>query len=324
MFTVDAIKTIRMMPHIKVNPLSYMLGIILALGAALFWALEPSIYVLGMKDTSPLLANAIRTLAAGGFSLLMAIIWDNFFGQPFDWIQVVFLIAVTSLGMGFGDWLFFTCIKNAGVTFVAGFSSTYPLVVALLAIIFGTEQLNPLTLLASIIIVTGVIIVSKTKPNVTEISRTDSIHPELTIKQYGTTAALALLAAATWGVTIFGLGLSMKHFTPLSANAIRITAVGSFLMLTHVIPSSNRNVTTPSIRSFILLCVGGILGLGIGSSMMLAALNMIGTTRSSALFSVSPFFAALLAILILKEKTTMRRLSGIIFVSTGILLISIS
>ena len=224
--------------------------------------------------------------------------------------------------MGIGS--FFTCLKNAEVTFVAGFSSTYPLVVALLVMIFGTEQLTPLTLLAAIVIVTGVIIVSTTKPNGTHISRTDSMHPELTIKQYGTTAMFALLAAATWGVTIFGLGLSMKHFTPLSANAIRITAVGSFLMITHVIPSSNRKTTLPSTRSFILLGVGGILGLGIGATMMLAALNMIGTTRSSAIFSVSPFFAALIAILILKEKTTKRRLSGIIFVSIGILLISIS
>ena len=63
------------------NPL---FGILLALGAALSWAIAPSLYAIAMKDTHPRVALAIRTSAGGVFSLLAAILLGDFFGQlPF-------------------------------------------------------------------------------------------------------------------------------------------------------------------------------------------------------------------------------------------------
>lgn len=303
-----------------------MLGVLAALGAALSWAFSPSLYALVMKDTSPLLANVIRTSAAGLFSLLVAILWEDFLGQlPFDWFQVVFIISITFLGMGFGDWLYFKCLKSAEVSFIVGISNIYPLFVVLFAFIFGTEQLTLLALLASIIIVSGVILVSITKnQNVAQLTKRSSHVPESTSKKHLGPAVLAILAAFTWGISMFGLGFSLKYFSPLSANAIRVSLVGLLLFLIFLFDPSKKSVKKPSKFSLALLGVAGILGLGIGSWLMLVSITLLGAARSSAIFSVSPFFSALIAILVLKEKPTLNRLMGILIVCLGVLLMSIS
>jgi len=306
--------------------MNHLLGVLFALGAATCWAIEPSIYVLGMKDTPPLLANAIRTSAAGVFSLIVVILWANFLGRlSFDRVQVVFLIAITFLGMGLGDWIYFTCLKHTEVSFVAGLVNTYPLFVALFTILFGTDKLTPIALLASIIIVSGVILVSKTKnSSETQLAMYSTHLPKSTLKKYRMTTALAILVAFTWGITLFGLGFSLQYFSPLSANAIRISAVGGLIFLAFLLPPSNNKATRPSTSSLTLLGIGGIFGLGIGSWMMLVSIKMLGTTRSSALLSVSPFFSVLIAILVLKEKPTLNRLGGILLVCLGVLLMLLS
>lgn len=303
-----------------------MLGVLTALGAALSWALSPSLYALVMRDTSPLLANAIRTSAAGLFSLLIAILWEDFLGQlPFDWFQVVFLITITFLGMGFGDWLYFKCLRSAEVSFIVGISNIFPLFVAFFTFIFGTEQLTLLALLASLIIVSGVFLVSTTKNiSVVQLSRYPSHVPESTLKKHLGPAVLAILAAFTWGITMFGLGFSLKYFSPLSANAIRVSLVGLILFLIFLFSPSKKNVKKPSNHSLALLGIAGILGLGIGSWLMLVSITLLGAAKSSAIFSVSPLFSALIAILVLKEKPTFNRLMGILIVCLGVLLMSVS
>ncbi|MFQ6125879.1 MAG: EamA family transporter [Candidatus Heimdallarchaeota archaeon] len=54
------------------------------------------------------------------------------------------------------------------------------------------------------------------------------------------------------------------------------------------------------------------------------SITLIGTARSSAIFSVYLFFTALIAIIILKETPTISRFVGILLVCLGVLLISIS
>ncbi|MFX0197899.1 MAG: DMT family transporter [Candidatus Hodarchaeota archaeon] len=303
-----------------------MLGVLTALGAALSWALSPSLYAIVMKDTSPLLANAIRTSAAGLFSLLIAILWEDFLGQlPFDWFQVVFLISITFIGMGFGDWLYFKCLTSAEVSFIVGVSNIFPLFVAMFAFIFRTEQLTPLSLLASIIIVSGVILVSITRNlSVSHLVRYSSHVPESTFKKHVGPTILAILAAFTWGITMFGLGFSLKYFSPLSANAIRVSLVGLILFLIFLFSPSKKSAKKPSKFSLTLLGIAGILGLGIGSWLMLVSITLLGAAKSSAIFSISPFFSALIAILVLKEKPTLNRLVGILIVCLGVLLMSIS
>ncbi len=179
--------------------MNHLLGILAALGAAFCWATAPSLYVLGMKDTPPLIANAIRVSAAGLFSFLFAILVGNFFKQmPFDPVQVLFLVAITFLGMGFGDWLYLRCLKNTEVSYVVGIANMYPIFVVVLTVLLGTEQLTALAIYAAVIIVGGVFLISTT--NEVDSSQHASSQPSTTRsmeKFYSKSTTLAILAGGT-------------------------------------------------------------------------------------------------------------------------------
>ena len=306
--------------------MNQLLGILAALGAAFCWETAPSLYVLGMKDTPPLLANAIRTSAAGLFSFFFAILVGNFFKQmPFDPIQVLFLVAITFLGMGFGDWLYLRCLKTAEVSFVVGIANIYPVFVVILTVLLGTEQLTALAIIAAVIIVGGVLMISTTnKVREFQHPRSQPSTPGSVGTIYTKPTILAILAGGTWAISMIGLGFSLQYFTTLTANAIRTSAVGMLLFLIVFRQPMKRRVKKPSRSSLTYSIVGGIFGLGIGSWLMLVAINLLGVARSSALFSISPFFSSLVAIFVLKEKPPFTRLGGILLVCLGVFLISIS
>jgi len=300
-------------------------GILYALGAALCWAIAPILYSIGLKDVSANLANMLRLSVAGVFSLIAAILWEDFWNLwPFDWAQIVIIIALSFIGMGFGDWLYLKGLKSMDVSFIVGISNIYPLFVAFFAILFGTESFNFLILLASIIIVSGVILVSITSnKNVILHNEAHTPSPDSGMQIYRKTTILMILAAFTWGITIYGLGFSLQYYPPFSANAIRMSAVAGILGLSFLHRPTRNKISTPSLSSLALLIIGSVIGPGIGAWMMLVALDLLGPTRSSAIFSVSPFFAAWIAILVLKEKLTLIRFGGIILVCLGVILISI-
>lgn len=303
-----------------------LLGFLAALGAAFCWATAPSLYVLGMKNTSPLLATAIRTSGAGLFSLFFAIFVDDFLNQwPFDLLQVTYLVSITFISMGIGDWLYLRCLKSTDVSFIIGIVNIYPLWTILLTLLFGMEQLAPLTVFSAIIIVSGVFLVKTTnKINPSQQTRPSSTAPENGTKTYAKPITLSFLASITWGVSMFGIAFSLQYFSTLTATAIRTSFVGILLFIPVVLHPTRTHLKKPPRSSLMYSILGGIVGLSIGSWLMLVAINNLGAARSSALFSVSPFFTALMAIIILKEKPPINRLGGILLVCLGVLFIAVS
>ncbi len=148
---------------------------------------------------------------------------------------------------------------------------------------------------------------------------------EITRKQYMEAAILAVLASIMWGFGIIGLSFSLKHFTPLSANTIRMVSVGTILLLPYlIIPSVKRKTEWPSKNSLLLIGITSIVVIGIGGWLMLVSIDILGDAKSSAIITSSPFFAAIIAIFMFREIPTLRRFFGIFLVIIGIVLISIS
>ena len=211
---------------------------------------------------------------------------------------------------------------------MSGISNIYPLWVVFFTILFGTEVLTYITVLAALIIVGGVFLIiispQNTEPN-QRTNRSTSRLMEITRKQYMDAVMLAALAAVMWGFGIFGLGFSLKHFTPLSANAIRMISVGAILLMPYLILPPVKNRTEwPSKNSLILIGITSIVVIGIGGWLMLVSIDLLGAAKSSAIIASSPFFAAIIAIFMFKEIPTLRQFFGIFLVIIGIVLISSS
>jgi len=303
-----------------------LLGVLVALGAAFCWAIIPIFDRFGLRDTPTLLVIAIRLSIGGLFSLVFAILSEDFLGQrPFDPVQVGFLIGITILSLGVGDWFYLNGLKMTEVSFVIGIVNIYPLFVILFSILFKTEKITPLVVLASILLVSGVTLISTTrKTKEPQLESQVASTSEPTTKIYGKSIMFAILAAFCWAIAIFGLGYSLQYIPPLSANAIRFPVVGALLFLTFLFSSSKARIEKPSNSSLIILAFGGLLGLGIGGWLMLNSIELLGSARSSGILSINPFFSAIIAMVALKEKPTLNRLSGILLVCFGVLLTSVS
>ncbi len=306
--------------------MKYLLGILVGLGAASCWAIVPNLDRFGLRDTPPILVITIRLAIGGLFSLLFAIFYEDFLGKPpFNPVHVGFLIAITILSLGVGDWFYLNGLKMTEVSFIIGIVNIYPLFVILYSILFKTERITPLVILASIILISGVILISTTrKSNESHIENQEVVRIDDIPKKYVKSIIYALMAAICWSISIFGLGYSLKHISPLSANAIRFPITTGLMFLTFLFFPSKEKFSKPSNSSIIILGLGGLIGLGIGGFLMLVSIDLLGSARSSGILSLNSFFSVIIAMVVLKEKPTRNRLGGILLVCLGVFITSIS
>lgn len=303
-----------------------MLGILAGLGAAFCWAIIPILDRFGMRDTHPILVITIRLTIGGIFSLLFALFYEDFLGQrPFNPVHIGFLIAITILSLGIGDWFYLQGLKMTEVSFIIGIVNIYPIFVIIYSIFFKTERITPLVILASIILISGVTLISTTRnTNESQLENQESGRIDDIPKKHVKSIIYALMAAMCWSISIFGLGYGLKYISPLSANAIRFPITAGLMFLTFLFFPSKEKFSKPSNSSLIILGLGGLLGLGIGGFLMLVSIDLLGSARSSGILSLNSFFSAIIAMGVLKEKPTRNRLGGILLVCLGVFITSIS
>ena len=193
------------------------------------------------------------------------------------------------------------------------------------SIFFKTEIITPLVILASIILISGVTLISTTRnTNESQLENQESGRIDDIPKKYVKSIIYALMAAICWSISIFGLGYGLKYISPLSANAIRYPIVAGLMFLAYMFLPSKEKSVKPSNSSLIILGFGGLLGLGIGGWLMLISIDLLGSARSSGILSINPFFSVIIAMGVLKEKPTRNRLGGILLVCLGVFITSIS
>ena len=95
--------------------------------------------------------------------------------------------------------------------------------------------------------------------------------------------------------------------------------IGAVAFLT---PGSSLRRRTVSRRSHGVLAVEGLLGAGIGSLLLIYAVQNIGAGETAVLVSLSPLFALPLAAVFLGERVTRWLVVGIVLAVAGIILLS--
>ena len=130
----------------------------LALLTALLWGCAPMFDKLGLGKATPLAALSIRTIVVG--AVLAAFVlasggWREF--QSLDMRSVIY-IALGGLAAGLlGQLVYYHALKLGAATRVVPISATYPLVAAVLAIIFLKEPVTPGKIVGAALIVLGVL-----------------------------------------------------------------------------------------------------------------------------------------------------------------------
>ncbi len=131
--------------------------------------------------------------------------------------------------------------------------------------------------------------------------------------------ALALLAAASFGLAAIVLKKGYRHSTPL-ASAVVVLAVNAaalWIMSAFFVPKGLFLTT-----AVVFFAVGGVLGQGVARTFRYVGIDKLGASKTYVIVGSSPLFAALFAILFLGERWTLPLFAGTVLVVAGIALLS--
>ena len=134
---------------------------------------------------------------------------------------------------------------------------------------------------------------------------------------------LLLITAVSWAAGTVWLRDVSEGFDAAAVGLVRIPSalvtIGAVAFLT---PGSSLRRRTVSRRSHGVLAVEGLLGAGIGSLLLIFAVQNIGAGETAVLVSLSPLFALPLAAVFLGERVTRWLVVGIVLAVAGIILLS--
>jgi len=126
----------------------------------------------------------------------------------------------------------------------------------------------------------------------------------------------ALLAACLWAVASVVYGFVGKRIPPLQLNLIKGVVAIALLLLTIFI----RGELFPSISPlpFFLLLMSGVVGIGLGDTAFLAAINSLGARRVLLIGTLAPPITAILALIFLQEHLNFGAWCGILLTILGV------
>jgi len=134
-------------------------GIIFALLAGLCWAVGTNLVKLGLYEVDPLMVNVIRL----PFAALLVATLALSRGEASEYRRynhrALIQVGISGfLGQAIGEVLFFISVQLAGATKAAILSSTSPLFIAPLSIIFLKEKLTKRVILGTIACAVGILL----------------------------------------------------------------------------------------------------------------------------------------------------------------------
>jgi DME family drug/metabolite transporter len=286
-------------------------GELAAISCAVLWAVS-TVLMRSQTGRVPVLAlNAIRALWASVvfLSVLAAV------GRLGDLLTVpsaalIGLLGSVLIGMALGDTLHIKAMTLIGVSRALPISSTYPILTALLAVIWLDEPVTPRILGGIVLVVGGVYLVA--------FPRVGSVIERVPASGRGIT--LALIAACCWAVSTATVKPALSLVDPLVANGVRLPAA---MLVLQLLSWRSEGLGSPfrfGRRAGLMLAVAGLIS-GLSGALWLLGVRDAGAAKAAALSSTAPIFAAPLAALFLGEKLSRQVGLGTLLTVAGIWLV---
>jgi|GEM_PF-144266 len=288
-------------------------GEILAIISALAWAGSASIYKKGLEGIDPWSGNLIRTgFASLGFFLILIIKGTLSESLLTITLSLLFWLIFSAFFAFFlGDLLFFTSLKEIGVSRTVPISSTYPLFVTAWAFIIYRKPVSIFVIVGTLFIVLAIKLISgeeKDKNSKDNAKKENNPHSKGIL--------LALLAALCWSISITVLEHLVLYLPSEAVAGFRFLI--TFSLMAAV--GSQRKFTITR-RSVIWIGIFGMAVLVIGNYTFLEGIRLIGSAKVAPISSVYPVISVLFATIFLRETLTPKIIGGTIMSFLGVLLI---
>lgn len=132
----------------------------------------------------------------------------------------------------------------------------------------------------------------------------------------------ALGAAICWTVSAVLYKEALSKAKPISINIMRCACTSMVLVVCLVVIGKLGILKDLSFYAVVIACVSGVIGLGLGDTLYLASLKLIGVARAVPIACTYPLFNLLLAVFLQGETVSVQVVFGSVTIVSGIWLIS--
>jgi len=292
----------------------HMLGELLTIIAALCWAVGASLYKKGVLNVRPVTLNLFRSIPVAIYGFLALYLlgkWSLL--TELDVVSLLYIGVSSLLVLAVGDTLYFIGLKSVGVAKVVPIAYSYSIFVAIISTVFLGESLTALILLGTVAVVSGVWLVA---------GRAENEASKQKIPKLGILAALGTSLCWACGLTLFKVILADTD--PFVLGSVRmlflLPVLGVFTVLPFGTRSSIRHLTRFNILTMFL---SGFIALAVGDTFLYIGLETTKANVVAPLTSTTPLFAAIIAILFLKERVSKRVVVGTFLVTAGTMLLTL-
>lgn len=132
----------------------------------------------------------------------------------------------------------------------------------------------------------------------------------------------ALGAAISWTISAMLYGKALQQTKPISANIVRLSCTSAVLLIILAVAAEFGALPTLRLDIAALAAISGIVGLGLGDTLYMVSLKLIGVARAVPITCTYPLFNLLWAVFFIGEKVTLPLVLGAVIIFLGIWLLS--
>jgi drug/metabolite transporter (DMT)-like permease len=129
-------------------------------------------------------------------------------------------------------------------------------------------------------------------------------------------------AAICWTVSAVLYREAVLHTKPISANIMRCVYTSLILVASLAVIGRLQVLASLSAHAVVLAAASGIIGLGLGDTLYMVSLKLIGVARAVPIACTYPLFTLLLAVFLQGETITVQVVVGAIAIVFGIWLLT--
>jgi drug/metabolite transporter (DMT)-like permease len=290
-------------------------GELVALLSAFLWAGASVLLAMGARRIHVVPLNLVRCAVSTTFFWTLLPFYgglDALADIPLSsWSWLV--LSVLGL-LVVGDTLYFRSMDLAGVSWALPVASINPLWAVLLAAYFVGEPLTWSLLLGALLVVVGIVLVSRTAGD-----RGDGAPQDPRARRTG--LLLALLVSVLWAIGQVALKPATAGMHSVVANSVRQPLGLLMLLGLSLVRGRWRELQRLDRRSWAVIFVASLVGTGIGTLFFIMAIQMAGAGRTAVLTSTAPLMAIPFSVLWLRERPTRWTLAGTVLTTAGIALV---
>jgi len=132
----------------------------------------------------------------------------------------------------------------------------------------------------------------------------------------------AVITAITWALSTVLSAEALKKVDPVRSNAIKTFSSTLIMVPIAFVAGELNNLFNINLEALFLVVLAAIIGFGIGDTLLLKSIVLIGVSKAYTIAYTAPLFTMVIAVIFLKEPFLLKYLIGTVLIVLSLIMIS--